>query len=71
MKVTDSSSPVKLTNDTMKVNELLGTFGGADENHDAKGKARISEKISTGMDIGIWCKQFNVDFGRAELGKAM
>ncbi|MGD6959555.1 DM13 domain-containing protein [Rossellomorea aquimaris] len=122
MKETDSSSPEEITNDTMKVNELVGTFHGADENHDAKGKVSISEKnirlenfevtngpdlyvylveagketkegislgelkgnignqnyeipgghsVSSGMEIVIWCKQFNVDFGRAELGKAI
>jgi hypothetical protein len=120
MKETDSSSPEELTNDTMKVNELVGTFQGADKNHDAKGNVSISEKnirlenfevtngpdlyvylveegqetkegislgelkgnignqnyeipgghsASSGMAIVIWCKQFNVDFGRAELGK--
>ncbi|MGM0865536.1 MAG: DM13 domain-containing protein [Bacillota bacterium] len=120
MKETDSSSPDEMTNDTMKVNELVGTFQGADENHNAKGKVSISEKnirlenfevtngpdlyvylveegqetkegislgelkgnignqnyeipgghsASSGMEIVIWCKQFNVDFGRAELGK--
>ncbi|WP_374054820.1 DM13 domain-containing protein [Rossellomorea sp. FM04394] len=122
MKETDSSSPDEMTNDTMEINELVGTFQGADENHEAKGKVSISEKnirlenfevtngpdlyvylveegqktkegislgklkgnignqnyeipgdhsASSGMDIVIWCKQFNVDFGRAELGKAM
>lgn len=122
MKETDSSSPDEMTNDTMKINELVGTFQGADENHEAKGKVSVSEKnirlenfevtngpdlyvylvekgqktkegislgkikgnignqnyeipgdhsASSGMDIVIWCKQFNVDFGRAELGKAM
>lgn len=122
MKETDSSSPDEMTNDTMEINELVGTFQGADEIHEAKGKVSISEKnirlenfevtngpdlyvylveegqktkegislgklkgnignqnyeipgdhsASSGMDIVIWCKQFNVDFGRAELGKAM
>ncbi|MGM0753732.1 MAG: DM13 domain-containing protein [Bacillota bacterium] len=121
MKETDSSSPDEMTNDTMEINELVGTFQGADEIHEAKGKVSISEKnirlenfevtngpdlyvylveegqktkegislgklkgnignqnyeipgdhsASSGMDIVIWCKQFNVDFGRAELGKA-
>lgn len=122
MKETDSSSQDEMTNDTMKVNELVGIFQGADENHDAKGKVSISGKnirlenfevtngpdlyvylveegqetkkgislgelkgnignqnyeipgdhsASSGMQIVIWCKQFNVDFGRAEIGKAM
>ncbi|MFI8575980.1 DM13 domain-containing protein [Rossellomorea aquimaris] len=121
-KETDSSSPDEMTNDTMKVYELVGIFQGADVNHDAKGKVSISGKnirlenfevtngpdlyvylveegqetkkgislgklkgisgnqnykipgdhsASSGMEIVIWCKQFNVDFGRAEIGKAM
>ncbi|NMH69048.1 DM13 domain-containing protein [Bacillus sp. RO3] len=27
--------------------------------------------LSAGMEIVIWCRQFNVDFGRAELDKGM
>ena len=29
------------------------------------------EKAAAGMRIVIWCKQFNVDFGSAELGAGM
>ena len=121
MKETDSSSPDAMTNDTMKVNELMGTFKGADSDHVAKGSVMVSEqhvrlenfevtngpdlyvylvgadqetaegislgklkgnvgnqnydipndKATAGMKIVIWCKQFNVDFGSAELRTGM
>ncbi|WP_171050977.1 DM13 domain-containing protein [Bacillus sp. BHET2] len=122
MEETDSSSSDDMTKDTMKTDELMGTFSGADSGHTAKGSVMVSDKnirledfevtngpdlyvylveegqetkdgvslgelkgnmgnqnyevpkgesVSAGMKIVIWCKQFNVDFGSAELGSKM
>ncbi|MBN8193651.1 DM13 domain-containing protein [Bacillus sp. NTK074B] len=122
MKETDSFSQEAMTKDTMKENELTGTFKGADSNHHAQGNVMVSGKhvrlenfevtngpdlyvylveadqetkegvslgelkgnignqnheipsgvsAAEGMKMVIWCKQFNVDFGSAELGAGM
>lgn len=49
----------------ISLGELKGNIG--NQNYEIPG----DHSASSGMQIVIWCKQFNVDFGRAEIGKAM
>lgn len=53
------------TKDGVSLGELKGNMG--NQNYEIpKG-----ESVSAGMEIVIWCKQFNVEFGSAELGSKM
>ena len=53
------------TKEGVSLGKLKGNIG--NQNYEVPQDATVTE----GMKIVIWCKQFNVDFGMAELSKGM